>query len=229
MKRIPSLILHLVTTVFTSTVTSTWSYNNDSINLSAATTPHSLSNRNVRSSESSSSTGTLAVANKYHHDNDESHHTVVSFAQVEAYLNSIGYTIDNFCQQHYTSNNYGNDNVVSDSLNQSHRSFVRRLDEKQEEEEQKEEEQSNYIQNIILAFICVTIAALAAGLTMGLLSLELLDLRIKEIASSNTKEREQARSLVPLIKDHHRLVRLMFDIYLYFVQYLKWKLCWFWT
>ena len=228
MKRVPLSILHLVTTVFTSTVTSTWSYNNDSINLSAATT-HSLSNRNVRSSESSSSTGTLTVANKYHHDNDESHHTVVSFAQVEAYLNSIGYTIDNLCQQHYTSNNYGNDNVVSDSLNQSHRSFVRRLDEKQEEEEQKEEEQSNYIQNIILAFICVTIAALAAGLTMGLLSLELLDLRIKEIASSNTKEREQARSLVPLIKDHHRLVRLMFDIYLYFVQYLKWKLCWFWT
>ena len=161
--------------------------------------------------------------------NDESHHTVVSFAQVEAYLNSIGYTIDNLCQQHYTSHNYGNDNVVSDSLNQSHRSFVRRLDEKQEEEEQEEEEQSNYIQNIILAFICVTIAALAAGLTMGLLSLELLDLRIKEIASSNAKEREQARSLVPLIKDHHRLVRLMFDIYLYFVQYLKWKLCWFWT
>ena len=40
---------------------------------------------------------------------------------------------------------------------------------------------------------------------MGLVSQELLDLKIKEIAGS-AQEKAQARSVLPLIKDHHRLL-----------------------
>lgn len=79
-------------------------------------------------------------------------------------------------------------------------------DENDESDEEEDLSKSAVIKNALMAFLCVTIAAMAAGLTMGLLSLEVLDLRIKEMASSDPKEREQAKSLVPLIKDHHRLV-----------------------
>ena len=37
-------------------------------------------------------------------------------------------------------------------------------------------------------------------------SLEVLDLRIKELASSDPRERAQARRLIPLVQDHHRLL-----------------------
>ena len=40
---------------------------------------------------------------------------------------------------------------------------------------------------------------------MGLVSQELLDLKIKEIAG-NTDEKKQARSVIPLLSDHHRLL-----------------------
>ena len=63
-----------------------------------------------------------------------------------------------------------------------------------------------YIINAGMAIICVCIAALAAGLTMGLVSQEIIDLKITEVASESDVEREQARSLVPLLIDHHRLL-----------------------
>ena len=43
---------------------------------------------------------------------------------------------------------------------------------------------------------------------MGLLSQDLLDLKIKEMAASNLEERKQAKALIPLIQDHHRLVSI---------------------
>lgn len=62
-----------------------------------------------------------------------------------------------------------------------------------------------FLINCIMALFCVLVAALAAGLTMGLVSQELLDLRIKEVAGSQ-EEKDQARSLIPLLQDHHRLL-----------------------
>jgi hypothetical protein len=63
-----------------------------------------------------------------------------------------------------------------------------------------------YIINASLALFCVCVAALAAGLTMGLVSQEIIDLKIREVASESDLEREQVRSLVPLLMDHHRLL-----------------------
>ena len=80
----------------------------------------------------------------------------------------------------------------------------------EEEEDDEEEGEGNYIQNGIAACICITLGALAAGLTMGLLSQDLLDLKIKEMASCNPQERKQAKALIPLISDHHRLVSFLY-------------------
>jgi len=63
-----------------------------------------------------------------------------------------------------------------------------------------------YVRNSCMALLCVLSAALAAGLTMGLLSLEVLDLKIKEMASSSEEEKKHARILIPLLQDHHRLL-----------------------
>jgi len=63
-----------------------------------------------------------------------------------------------------------------------------------------------YILNTLLSFLCVTVAALAAGLTMGLLSLEELDLKIKMLTAQSELEKNQASSIMPLLKDHHRLL-----------------------
>jgi len=63
-----------------------------------------------------------------------------------------------------------------------------------------------YVRNCFMVFLCVMGAALAAGLTMGLLSLEVLDLKIKEMASSSEEEKAHAKILIPFLKDHHRLL-----------------------
>lgn len=63
-----------------------------------------------------------------------------------------------------------------------------------------------YIKNGLMAAICVTVAALAAGLTMGLLSLDELMLSVKMRAATNEQEREQAAALLPVVQQHHLLL-----------------------
>ena len=106
-----------------------------------------------------------------------------SLEEVEKYLQSIGYS-----------------SLIASS---DGKSILRTLEE--DEESSYEQDQWFYIQNGIMALVCVIVAALAAGLTMGLVSQELLDLRIKEVAGT-AKEKKQARAVIPLIQDHHRLL-----------------------
>ena len=75
-----------------------------------------------------------------------------------------------------------------------------------EEEEPHGGDANFYLLNGGMAAICVTMAALAAGLTMGLLSLDPLMLLIKIRAGESKVEREQAASLLPLVQQHHRLL-----------------------
>ncbi len=63
-----------------------------------------------------------------------------------------------------------------------------------------------YITHATCALVCVIVAALAAGLTMGLLSLDPLMLLIKVRAGSTQKEQDQAASLLPIVKQHHLLL-----------------------
>ena len=53
---------------------------------------------------------------------------------------------------------------------------------------------------------CVILAALAAGLTMGMLSLDPLMLLVKIRASRSPEEKRQAESLLPIVKQHHLLL-----------------------
>jgi metal transporter CNNM len=60
--------------------------------------------------------------------------------------------------------------------------------------------------NAICATVCVCTAALAAGLTMGLLSLDPLMLLIKQRAGATERERNDAESLLPIVRKHHLLL-----------------------
>jgi len=101
--------------------------------------------------------------------------------EIETYLNSIGYTLHKSC----------NSNLSTRVLESN--------------PSPEEEDCWYYFRNGAMALVCVVIAAMAAGLTMGLVSQEILDLRIKEMAGT-ASEKEQARKVIPLIKDHHRLL-----------------------
>lgn len=69
-----------------------------------------------------------------------------------------------------------------------------------------EQEDWFYIKNCLLATLCVTVAALAAGLTMGLMSLDPLMLNIKMRAAATQSERQQAATLLPVVQQHHLLL-----------------------
>jgi metal transporter CNNM len=66
-------------------------------------------------------------------------------------------------------------------------------------------EDAEDIANTIMAFACVVCAGLAAGLTMGLLSLDVTKLEIKQM-TGNDAEKSAAGRLLPIIKQHHRLL-----------------------
>ena len=60
--------------------------------------------------------------------------------------------------------------------------------------------------NLFGAFVCVTTGALAAGLTLGLLGLDPLMLLIKQRAGETDEEKRMASQLLPIVKQHHRLL-----------------------
>jgi metal transporter CNNM len=75
-----------------------------------------------------------------------------------------------------------------------------------DDDEEEEEGAFSWVWNVLAATICVCVAALAAGLTLGMLGLDPLMLLIKERAAESPVEREQARKLIPIINQHHRLL-----------------------
>ncbi len=82
-------------------------------------------------------------------------------------------------------------------------------------EAQDENENSNLVfilTNSLLSLACVIFAALAAGLTMGLLSLDPLSLEIKRRASVYSTERKQSAELLPLLVGHGRKHRLLVSL-----------------
>ncbi|CBJ32337.1 conserved unknown protein [Ectocarpus siliculosus] len=59
--------------------------------------------------------------------------------------------------------------------------------------------------NIAMTSVCVVCAGLAAGLTMGLLSIEPLEMAIKQ-RSGTPEEQQQASRILPLVSRHHFLL-----------------------
>jgi len=74
------------------------------------------------------------------------------------------------------------------------------------EEESKEKTKYFILLNALAAAFCVLMAALAAGLTMGLLALDPLDLLIKIRAPQSEEEGKYAKTLLPIVRQHHRLL-----------------------
>jgi metal transporter CNNM len=61
------------------------------------------------------------------------------------------------------------------------------------------------VYNFLMVIVCVISADLAAGLTMGLLSLDLTKLAVKSLIG-NEEEKSAAISLIPIVKQHHLLL-----------------------
>ena len=170
-----------------------------------------------RSNASSSSSSIHTNTGWSDSQQEEKAPSSISMADVEQYLHSIGMTLDGVCEYHRHQHQHVDDQIfkprglqsAADDEVVSPVSDAGTEEGAEEEGESEMKTKSFYIKNGLMATLCIIIAALAAGLTMGLLSQELLDLRIKEMASSNLSERNQAKALVPLIQDHHRLVRFI--------------------
>lgn len=60
--------------------------------------------------------------------------------------------------------------------------------------------------NLLAAFFCVSLAAVAAGLTLGMLAMDPLMLLIKERAGETDEERKMASALLPIVNQRHRLL-----------------------
>ncbi|CAM9289328.1 unnamed protein product, partial [Hapterophycus canaliculatus] len=57
-----------------------------------------------------------------------------------------------------------------------------------------------------MTVVCVVCAGLAAGLTMGLLSIEPLEMAIKQRSAGTAAEKRQASRILPLVSRHHFLL-----------------------
>ena len=69
----------------------------------------------------------------------------------------------------------------------------------------EEEEGGDRIFNILCVLICIASGASAAGLTMGLLSLDSLKLKIK-LVTGDAQEKADVQKLLPVLEDHHFLL-----------------------
>lgn len=69
-----------------------------------------------------------------------------------------------------------------------------------------QEEEAFYTYNILGTIFCVACVALIAGLFLGLLTLDALDLRIIERASIDEEEKAHAAILLPIVENRHQLL-----------------------
>jgi metal transporter CNNM len=60
-----------------------------------------------------------------------------------------------------------------------------------------------------MTLFCISCAALAAGLTIGLVSVDRNELRLMQI-NGTPEQKQQAAKILPLIKDHHWLLVTLF-------------------
>ncbi len=63
--------------------------------------------------------------------------------------------------------------------------------------------------DLVLCFVCILCAGLAAGLTIGLVSIDHKELKLLTINGTD-EEKAQAAKILPLIKDHHWLLVTLF-------------------
>lgn len=71
---------------------------------------------------------------------------------------------------------------------------------------EEESSDDNVTRNIVGAIITVCCIAVAAGLFLGLMTLDVLDLQIIVRSSVDEEEIKYAKTLLPIVRDRHRLL-----------------------
>lgn len=94
--------------------------------------------------------------------------------------------------------------------------YSRKLLETEEDESDGEENTTSvaFLTNIFLVLLCIITAANAAGLTMGMLSLDPIMLEIKRRTSTSMEERKWSTTLLPLLLGHSKRHKLMVSLLL---------------
>ena len=80
------------------------------------------------------------------------------------------------------------------------------LNEREQAEEDARDLKIDRIRNSVMALLCILIAAITSGLVMGIVSIDPLLLQVKIRAGATARERQCAASLLPLVKERHRLL-----------------------
>ncbi|CAJ1964084.1 unnamed protein product [Cylindrotheca closterium] len=150
-----------------------------------------------------------------HQDNDTIDNDVSDAVNL---LRSLGVPAENLCSRNHETvdllplcDNVGSEvtaNTAAFDWNSLLRSRRQRylVEECGDLEDEEEKEDAWFlIFHALGALACVTVAALAAGLTMGLLSVDPLLLLIRMRAGS-PEEKKQAATLLPIVKQHHLLL-----------------------
>ena len=170
-----------------------------------------------------------ATATNHHPPLDRSETESILSLQIldaKSLLVSLGVSEENLCRKSVNSSN--SDSIDDSNLwllpfcddqsryqlvggNYDH--FARRLDEEViageacgDEEISFADDPLHFMINALCACLCVTTAALAAGLTMGLLSIDPLMMLVKIRAAHSQDEKDQAEAILPIIKKHHLLL-----------------------
>ena len=141
--------------------------------------------------------------------------TEVEISNAKSLLISLGVPENNLCRIEANDNHWAlplcdsqvrnlDDKNLIDDFELDRRS--RFLSAEIEVEPSFEEDPFFFLATMLGALVCVTLAALAAGLSMGMLSLDPMMLLVKIRASRSPEAKEQAETLLPIIKRRHLLL-----------------------
>jgi len=108
-------------------------------------------------------------------------------------LQSVGATV---CHENHPLLPVSCDSDLSYLRDDSHRQLL---------SESESPSDYDWLFNLLAALCCVSLAALAAGLTLGMLGMDPIMLLIKERAGT-AQEQRMASKLLPFVKQHHRLL-----------------------
>jgi len=80
------------------------------------------------------------------------------------------------------------------------------LNERERKAEYARDLKVDRIRNSVLSLLCIVIVGVTSGLVMGVMSIDPLLLQVKIRAGATAKERQSAASLLPLVRERHRLL-----------------------
>jgi metal transporter CNNM len=131
----------------------------------------------------------------------------LSFTAAKAQIEAAGFRVCSVADINIGSNESDESTRAMLPSDESYHSLQRVLTVFADENDHEEHgDWTGFFINALCSLICVCVAALAAGLTLGMLALDPLMLLIKERAAISIDERMAAKRLLPIVQQHHRLL-----------------------